>query len=208
MADILIESGLKEKVEALIGRRRDVMALGVVVVTVLVLATMLWARRAPAQVAPPAAAAPEPSATTSAGVVYVHVGGAVKKPGLYEFPADSRIAHAIEIAGPLRAADIDALNLAEILVDGTKIDVPRRGEQVSPAVSATGGPAPGAAAAVNLNTADASLLETIPGVGPVTAGAILDFRTENGPFTSIDQLLDVSGIGPATLEEMRSYVTI
>lgn len=207
MADILIEGGLKEKVEALIGRRRDVMALGVVVVTVLVLATMLWARRAPAQVAPPAAAAPEPSDTASAGVVYVHVGGAVKKPGLYEFPADSRIAHAIEIAAPLRAADLDALNLAEILVDGAKIDVPRKGEEVSPAVSATGGPAP-ADAAVNLNTADASLLETIPGVGPVTAGAILDFRTENGPFTSIDQLLDVSGIGPATLEEMRSYVTI
>lgn len=208
MADILIETGLKEKVDALIGRRRDVLVVGAVVAVALLLAMLLWARRAPARVAPPATAPPAATDSTPAGVVYVHVGGAVKKPGLYEFPADARVAHALELAVPLRRADLDALNLAEVLMDGAKIDVPRQGEAPAGSGPVAPGPAVSAAALVNLNTADASLLDTIPGVGPVTAAAILDFRNENGGFTSIDQLLDVSGIGPATLEEMRPYVTI
>ena len=117
------------------------------------------------------------------------------------------MADAVEAAGgPRGGADLDAINLAELLVDGMKLEVPRRGHAVStqvPSISAV--PTPGL---VNLNLADQPLLETIPGVGPVTATAILQHRTEIGNFESVEQLLDVTGIGPATLESLRAYVTV
>jgi competence protein ComEA len=124
------------------------------------------------------------------------------------------VADAIEAArGPRSSADLDALNLAELLTDAEKVYVPRRGEQV-PSASVPGyttsSPAPGAtpAAVVSINSADQVALEAIPGIGPVKATAILDYRTQIGSFTSIDQLLDVNGIGPATLEAIRPYVTL
>jgi competence protein ComEA len=125
------------------------------------------------------------------------------------------VADAIDAAGGARSPGaLDQLNLAEPLVDGQKIQVLGRGAAVPPTAGGTTGstvpgssPA-GAAPLVSLNSADQAALETIPGVGPVTATAILDFRAQVGSFSSIDQLLDVSGIGPATLESIRPYVTL
>ena len=156
---------------------------------------------------------PAGSTTVAENVILVHVAGAVHRPGLYEMPEGARIADAIELArGPRPVADLDALNLAEPLVDGQKIDVPKRGQSTASTTSATTAPgvAPPTAttAMVNLNTADQVALEAIPGIGPVTATAIIAYRTEIGQFDSFEQLLEVTGIGPATLESMRPYVTL
>ena len=100
------------------------------------------------------------------------------------------------------------LNLAAPLTDGQQILVPKKG--AAPSGVAVPGTVPGSSggALVNINTADEPTLETLNGVGPVLAAAIIQYRTEHGPFASIDQLDEVSGIGPATLEDLRSQVTV
>lgn len=206
MNEVVVPAGLRARLEELVGRRIDT---GVVIVGVAVLVAgglLVWGRKPAAAIAPPATAAPSsvaPSPTT--GVLFVHVAGAVRRPGLYEMPAGSRVADAIEAAGGAGArADLGLLNLAAPLADGMKIDVLPRGRGSVPP-----GPSPSSSpGAVSLNSADQTALETIPGVGPVTAAAILAYRDEAGPFTSIEQLLEVSGIGPATLESMRAYVSL
>lgn len=207
--EIVVEDSLRARVEALAGRRRDVAAVVSVAVAAVVVAVALAGRGAPAKVAPPASA---PAESTSPGVtpqeaVMVHVAGAVRNPGLYRLAEGSRIADAVDAAGgPRRGADLDALNLAEVVADGGKVAVPRRGEpHVTPE---TAGPADAAPAPINVNTADQAALESIPGIGPVKAGAIIEHRTRVGPFRSVDALIEVTGIGPATLESMRPYVTV
>ena len=227
MPDIVVPPSWRDRLEELVGRRRDVWLIALVVVVVAFGAFVLRSRAAAPKIAPPATAPPAettvpgasssspPVATTVAEeVILVHVAGAVRRPGLYEMPAGARIADAIELArGPQPAADLDALNLAEPLVDGQKIDVPKRGQTIASTTPATApqGTIPStapAAATVNLNTADQVALEAIPGIGPVTASAILAYRTEVGRFDSIEQLLEITGIGPATLESMRPYITL
>jgi competence protein ComEA len=103
-------------------------------------------------------------------------------------------------------ADLSLLNLAAMLVDGTQILVPKTGP---PVAGVPGGGAPGSSGGlVNINTASATELETLSGIGEVLAGTIVEYRDQNGPFVSVDDLLDVSGIGPATLEEIRDQVTV
>ncbi len=206
--DIVIEDTWRDRIEAFAGRRRDLWVIGVVVAVIVVGALALWARSAPAQIAPPATlTAPSIASSPSAAVgVLIHVAGAVHDPGVYQLPAGARVADAVEAAGgPLRSANVDALNLAELLADGMKIEVPRRGQEAPPLSSSAPSPVQ---TVVDLNTADQIALETIPGIGPVTALAILQHRQEIGGFTSIDELLDVDGIGPATLESIRPYVSL
>jgi len=163
---------------------------------------------------PMASGAPTASAQPT-GSVIVDVTGHVRRPGVYEFPSGARVIDAIDEAGGPRAnAVLSALNLAAPLADGQQIVVPgpRDAAPGVPATSVPGAPAvPGASssgALINVNTADATALEALPGVGEVTAAAIVQHRTENGPFATVDQLEDVSGIGPATLEEIRPHVTV
>lgn len=160
-------------------------------------------------------------ASTPAETV-VHVIGAVKDPGVYTLPGGSRVVDALtEAGGSTEAAELSRMNLALILSDGDQIWVPVHGEEPpdvvavespisSDAPSVGQGVADGeeSLGAVGLNSASSQQLETIPGVGPVTAGRILAFREERGPFTSVDQLLDVSGIGEKTLESLRPYVSL
>ncbi|HEV2757855.1 MAG TPA: ComEA family DNA-binding protein [Actinomycetota bacterium] len=211
MDEVVVPGGLRARIEEIAGRRIDT-GLVIAVVAVLVGAGLLVSSRKPAAaIAPPATApeagtsiAPSPAASPQ---LLVHVAGAVARPGLYALPAGARVADAVEAAGgAARRADLGLLNLAEPLVDGVKIEVLERGAR--PAAPTPPGAATGAPAAVSLNSADAAALETIPGVGPVTAAAILAYRDEAGPFTSVEQLLEVSGIGPATLESVRPYVTL
>ncbi|TIC83999.1 helix-hairpin-helix domain-containing protein [Nocardioides sp. GY 10127] len=159
----------------------------------------------------------DPVSDGATGEVVVDVAGRVRRPGIVVLPAGSRVADALAEAGGARPrVDLTSLNLARVLVDGEQVLV-----GVQPAAGATVVPAPGASVAsgttgtdsaagalVNLNTADQALLETLPQVGPVTAAAILAWREENGAFTSVDQLLDVSGIGEATLATVRPHVTV
>ena len=162
-------------------------------------------------------APPEPPPSME---VVVHVSGAVKKSGVYRLAPASRVADAIEQAGgATENADLDALNLAEPLQDGQKIHVPRKGEVSAPLVGSvsplrTPYSAPKATAAatpqfpINLNTATADQLEAIPGIGPVLAQRIIEYRQTHGRFQSVDELLEVRGIGPKRLENMRPYVTV
>ncbi|GAB3616993.1 hypothetical protein GCM10027416_15500 [Okibacterium endophyticum] len=138
--------------------------------------------------------------------LYVHVSGAVSASGVYQLAEGDRVIDAVAAAGGFAAdADQAAVNLARFVVDGEQIVVPAVGEAPPPVADAGGGAAgPG----ININTASALDLETLPGVGPALAQSIVDWRTENGPFGSVDDLLNVSGIGEKTLEGFREQVTI
>ncbi|CAN5358464.1 hypothetical protein BH20ACT13_BH20ACT13_21930 [soil metagenome] len=144
----------------------------------------------------------------------VHVVGAVRRPGLYRLREGARVADAVERAGgATRRAELAGLNLAAPLVDGIQVLVPRR-VPVPAVVPAdeSGAATPGAAIAglgskVSLASATAAELDELPGVGPVTAQKILDYRTEHGPFRSVDDLDAVPGIGPTRVEQLRDLVT-
>jgi competence protein ComEA len=152
------------------------------------------------------------SPTPSPVPIFVDVAGWVRKPGVYEFATGQRVIDAVDAAGGARpGADLTSLNLAAPLIDGTQILVPKAGS--AEVGAGTGTTIPGAdggagGTIVNVNTASATELETLSGIGEVIAAAIVDYRTQNGPFTSVDQLEDVSGIGPATMEEIRDSVTV
>lgn len=154
----------------------------------------------------------EPSPATDE--VVVDVDGKVKRPGVVALATGSRVIDAIEAAGGLRrSGDTGALNLAEMLIDGQQIVVPKVGAAEStPEMvpgSSTGAPTPGTSAiTVSINTAETTELETLPGIGPVLAAAIVQWRTDNGAFTSLEQLQEVSGIGPATYAELAPLVRL
>jgi len=153
--------------------------------------------------------APDAEWYGAAPTLIVDVAGAVRKPGVFEFAPGDRVIDAVERAGgALEKADLTLLNLAAPLADGQQILVPKKGAAPPPGAPIAGGVPGGPTTLVNINTADEATLETLNGVGPVLAAAIIQYRTEHGPFASIDQLDEVSGIGPATLEDLRSQVTV
>ena len=145
---------------------------------------------------------------TTAGSVTVDVAGKVRRPGIAVLDSGSRVVDALKAAGGARSGvDLSGLNLARVLVDGEQILV---GEPAPVGVAASAVPSAGAPGGplVNLNTASQGELEALPEVGPVTAQAILAWRTEHGGFTSVDELLEVDGIGDATLGQLAPYVTV
>jgi competence protein ComEA len=190
---------------------RTVAALGVVLLTAAAFAVHhFWTGRPQAVVAAEPVPAASPARAGQGAEVVVDVAGKVRDPGVYTLPDGSRVADAIDAAGGSRpGTDTDALNRARLLIDGEQIVV---GAPVAPAGAASGaaGAAAGAAAGglVSLNSATAEQLDALPGIGPVLAANIVGHRQESGGFTSIDQLLDVSGIGEATLSELRDHVTL
>lgn len=143
-----------------------------------------------------------------AGRVTVHAAGAVVRPGLYKLAAGSRVDDLVTAAGGLAAdADPDRINLAAPLSDGQRVYVPRRGEAVPP--EAGGGATTAPSGPVNLNTATEAELDALPGVGPATAKAIVAERSRRGGrFSSVEDLLQVRGIGPAKLEQLRDLVSV
>ncbi|MFM8155790.1 MAG: helix-hairpin-helix domain-containing protein [Actinomycetes bacterium] len=133
--------------------------------------------------------------SAAAGTVVVHVAGAVRKPGLVTLPAGARVADAIDKAGGARSPRyLASVNLARLLVDGEQIVL---GESVGSGASA---------GKLSLGTATATELEQLPGVGPVLAQRIVQWRTENGPFRGVDDLSEVSGVGDALMEQLRPLV--
>ena len=152
---------------------------------------------------------PQASVGPTAAPVIVDVAGWVRRPGVYEFAQGDRVIDAVDRAGGARrGADLSAVNLASLLTDGTQIVIPRAGDAGTAGGGASGGATGGGAPLVNINTATEQQLETLSGVGPVLANAIVQYRTQHGPFRTVQDLLDVSGIGPATLEELRPQVTV
>jgi competence protein ComEA len=146
-----------------------------------------------------------------ARVLLVHVAGAVRRPGLYRLRDGSRVADAVRRAGGARArADLALVNLAAPVADGQQVLIPLRGEAGGGVATAPGSTAAGSAPAqkVHLNSATLEELDTLPGVGPVTAQKILDYRTEHGAFQTVDELDAVSGIGPARMAEIKPLVDL
>ena len=166
---------------------------------------------------------PASGAGSAQAAATVHVVGEVRRPGVVRVPAGSRVGDAVEAAGGLTGqADEQRLNLARPVTDGEQILVLRPGEEPPTPAAAAGAGAPGAGAPgapaggdaagddgpLDLNTADQAALEELPGVGPVTAEHILAWRDENGQFTTVDELMEVSGIGEKTLATLRPHVRV
>ena len=177
---------------------------------ILLLAVLFLAGRHLLGVGAPAAARPagelRPVAVPQqAAKLVVHVVGAVRRPGLYRLREGSRIADAVARAGgATRRADLALVNLAAPLADGAQVVVPVRVPAVAGASSNGDTPAP--AGPLHLNTATVEQLDELPGVGPVTAQKIVDWREKHGAFTSVDDLDAIPGIGPARLEQLREPV--
>jgi competence protein ComEA len=165
--------------------------------------------------APETVAPLEPvAASSSRRALVVHVVGAVRRPGLLRLREGARVADAVARAGgATKGADLAGLNLAAPLVDGVQVLVPRRVESVGTEAPSAGlatspaSPYAGAAGKPSLATATADELDELPGVGPITAQKILDYRAAHGPFRSVDDLDAVPGIGPARIQQLRDLVT-
>ncbi len=163
----------------------------------------------------PAPATQEPVQAAQNQEIVVYVTGAVSKPGLVKLPAGARLADALLAVGQTAESDLNNLNLAEKLKDAQKIMVPRLGEQQA-ANSSTGtstpnpgsSPSPKSGGKVNINTADAKELDTLPGIGPAMAERIIAYRSEKGPFQRPEDLKDVSGIGDKKYADMADLITV
>jgi competence protein ComEA len=160
--------------------------------------------------APGAGPSGGPSTGAAPGTVTVDVAGKVRHPGIAVLDAGARVVDALEAAGGARpGVDLTGLNLARVLVDGEQVVV---GGPAPSGAAASASPPPGAPSGpstmVNLNTATESELDTLPEVGPVTAASILQWRDQHGGFTSVDELLEVDGIGEVTLGKLAPYVTV
>ncbi len=147
-----------------------------------------------------------PEATPTPLPLRVYISGAVQKPDVYALPPHSIVKDVLIAAGgPAQDADLDRINLAMPLADGQQIYVPRVGEEELPVAPVSNQSA--LAGKVDINRADQAGLETLPGIGPSTAQRIIDYRQENGPFAQIEDIKNVSGIGPATFEKIRALIT-
>lgn len=215
---------------------RAAAALGVLAVLAVALGASYWLRGRPEVVPAPAPAAvtttsrpPHPVhaageptvADRGRAPVLVHVAGLVRKPGVVELPAGSRVADAVRAAGgPVKDADVDLLNLARPLADGEQVVVPPEGTARPPAPASGTGASPGAGSSgggdgagggggvVDLNNATLDQLQQLPGVGPVLAQRILDWRRQHGRFSQVDELREVSGIGERTYADLAPRVRV
>lgn len=196
------------------GGRRSAVAIGVAALAAILLGWWLLGGRPHASAAPSSPAlslaAPATSASSHPAVrVVIDVVGKVRHPGVYRLPDGSRVDDALEAAGgALPGVDLSQLNLARKLGDGEQVAVGVSGAGGAVGPPGTGAGSGAAPAQIDLNTATAEQLDTLPGVGPVLAQRIVDWRTEHGRFDSVDQLQEVSGIGPSRLADLQPLVTV
>ena len=190
--------------------RRQLLAGAAVAVVLLILAGRLLLRpgaSASVHVAPVVPASTAAAGSSAAKAVVVDVVGAVRRPGLYRLTEGARIADALDRAGGATPrAQLELVNLAAPIADGEQIVVPRRGAGAPTAAGGSGTASGAPTGPVHLNTATLEQLDALPGVGPVTAQKILDYRQEHGAFGSVDELDAIPGIGPARLGQLRDLV--
>jgi competence protein ComEA len=189
-----------------LSRRRLLIAAGCLALLLFVGSKLLVRPQPTAGLAPPVA--PPTETAAAATVVVVDVVGAVRRPGLYRLEQGARIADAVAGAGGATAkADLALINLAAPLADGEQVVVPKRGAAAPAGAPSGGGPAGvPSSGPVHLSTATLEQLDSLPGIGPVTAQKILDYRQKQGAFTSVDELDAVPGIGPARLDQLKDLV--
>jgi competence protein ComEA len=218
---VLPPAGRGPRIRAVLaGAGRQRVAVTLLALAALLGAGIVWARatprlaggpEAPADQTLPRAAPDAPSAPGPGDLVAVHVAGRVRRPGLVRLPAGSRVHDAIRAAGGVTSgADLDAVNLARRLTDGEQVRVPGPGDPAAPLVpdaATPGTPGAGPSAPLDLNTATLEQLDALPGVGEVTAGRILAYRAAH-PFTAVDQLLEVPGIGQRRFDQLKDLVTV
>jgi competence protein ComEA len=222
---VLPPDGPGSRVRAMLaGAGRQRVAIALLALAALVGGGFVWARATPRPagattgqepVAPSdqtlPRAAPDTSATAApSGEVAVHVAGRVRRPGLVRLPAGSRVQDAIRAAGGATSgADLNAINLARKLADGEQVRVPAPGDPAPPPDPAVtpGGAGATPSAPLDLNTATPEQLDTLPGVGEVTASRIITYRSAH-PFTTVDELLEVPGIGQRRFDQLKDLVTV
>jgi competence protein ComEA len=188
--------------EFLVSRRRVLAALVAAVLFVVLASRVLSGGGSSALPPPP----PVATTKTAAAEVVIDVVGAVRRPGLYRLGQGSRVADALSRAGgATRKADLALVNLAAPIADGEQVVVPLRG-QGSASAASSGGAGSVSTGPVHLNTATVDQLDSLPGIGPVTAQKILDYRQKHGAFGSVDELDAVPGIGPSRLDQLRDLV--
>jgi competence protein ComEA len=185
-----------------VSRRQLFGAAAAVAVLLVLLIRHLGGGSSSAPVVTPVRASARPAAAKQ---FVVDVAGAVRRPGLYRLRSGARIDDAIVAAGGATAkAQLDAVNLAAPVADGEQVVVPGRGSGAAAAPLSTAGSSP--SAPLDLNTATAEQLDALPGIGPVTAQKILDYRQAHGPFHSVAELEGVPGIGPGRLAQLKGRV--
>jgi competence protein ComEA len=221
---VLPPDGLGSRVRAMLaGAGRQRVAVALLAMAALVGGGFVWARATPRlagatggqETVAPAdqtlpRAAPDTSATAAPDELAVHVAGRVRRPGLVRLPTGSRVQDAIRAAGGATSgADLDAINLARKLTDGEQIRVPAPGDPAPPPDPAVtpGGSGTAPSAPLDLNTATPEQLDTLPGVGEVTANRIITYRSAH-PFTTVDELLEVPGIGQRRFDQLKDLVTV
>jgi competence protein ComEA len=215
--------GLRERLASL--ERREKIGLAVVGALIVAGAAVWYLRSLPSAVhvedvgrsraRPPAATAvPGPTASAQPRAIVVYVAGRVRHPGVYTFEQGDRVVDALDRAGgALPGSDLTTLNLAALLTDSEQIVVGKPGGVGAPSGTSTGssdgsGGTSGAGEKVNVNTATVDQLEALPGIGPVLAQRIVDYREAHGPFRSVKDLTNVSGIGDAHMADLEPLVTV
>jgi competence protein ComEA len=186
-----------------LSRRRAIAGALLLIAALFVAGRYLVGTGAAEEAEPAESAAGELSAEPAPRLV-VHVVGAVRRPGLYRLARGARIDDALRRAGgATRRADLSLVNLAAPVSDGTQVVVPKRAPPVASGSAPGGSDEAPAAGPVHLNTATVEQLDELPGVGPVTAQKIVEYREQHGAFSSVDDLDAIPGIGPARLEQLR-----
>jgi competence protein ComEA len=178
-------------------------AVGLIIAASAIFFALRFREPAPVVIQPPAA-------TATPGDISVYVSGAVAKPDVYKLPYGSIAKDAIAAAGGATSdADLNHVNLAQVLADGQQIYIPKVGEVPTTAPAGTKGTqAPVVTGPININTASEAELETLPHIGPSIAGKIIDYRTKHGPFAKIEDIQNVQGIGPATFAQIKDLITV
>jgi competence protein ComEA len=188
-------------------RYRAVLFFGLIVLALVALILFQSLRPQPESIIlSTATPLPTPEATPTPHPLRVYVSGAVHQPDVYPLALDSIVKDAIMAAGGATDdADLNRINLALPVADGQHVYVPRLGEEDPPVQPPSNQPAAGGQ--VNINTADSAALDSLPGIGPALAQRIIDYRQEHGPFARLEDIMEVSGIGPGTFEKLRDLIT-